>query len=114
MNVETEIKDYVVLLRPRQQSSSSSADSGCHDDTWPLWTYNSVYQRKTHTHNGSNVEPKDRDEVNRREVWELDGWVWDLEAIVVSSIFKFTRKSVVLVMMLLTFDLSFEENAVRW
>jgi len=36
--------------------------------------------------------PKNRDEVNRREVWECDGWVCDLETIGVPSIFMWTRK----------------------
>jgi hypothetical protein len=30
-------------------------------------------------HDSGTGTPKDRDEVKRREVWECDGWVWDLE-----------------------------------
>ena len=39
-----------LATRRRPPSSSSPADSGCHDDAWPLWTYNSAYQRKAHAH----------------------------------------------------------------
>ncbi len=55
--------------------------------------------------------PKDRDEVNRREVYECDGWVCDLEVIGVSSIFKLIRKDADLSRMLPTFDMRCEENA---
>jgi hypothetical protein len=39
--------------------------------------------------------PKDKDEVKRREVWECDGWVWELEGIGAPSIFKVIRKATV-------------------
>jgi hypothetical protein len=38
--------------------------------------------------------PEDRDEVKRREVWECDGWVCDLEVIGESSMFKLIHSSV--------------------
>ncbi len=56
---------------------------------------------------------KDRDEVKRREVWGCDGWVCDLEAMGVSSIFKTLRSVASLVRMLPTLDLRCEENTVR-
>ncbi len=44
--------------------------------------------------------PKDRDEVNRREVCECDGWVCDFEVIGVPSRLRVTRKTTVLTRML--------------
>ncbi len=41
--------------------------------------------------------PKDRDEVNNRDVWECDGWVWEVEAIDAQSRLRLTRKTVVFV-----------------
>ncbi len=41
--------------------------------------------------------PKDRDEVNRREVSECDGWVWERHGEGVSSVFKVIRSVVSLV-----------------
>ncbi len=57
--------------------------------------------------------PKDKDEDNRREVSECDGWVCVCETIVVSSKFRVTRKPAVLVRRLLNFDLRIEENTSR-
>ena len=37
--------------------------------------------------------PKDRDEVKRREVWECEGWVCDLEAIGAPSMFRLIRRA---------------------
>ena len=37
--------------------------------------------------------PKDKDEVNRREVWECDGWECDLEVMGDPSISRIIRKS---------------------
>ena len=53
--------------------------------------------------------PKDRDEVNRREVVECDG---DLESIDTPSIFSVIRNTQTLTRMLSTLDLSCEENSV--
>ena len=41
--------------------------------------------------------PEDRDEVNRREVFECDGWVCDLETIGVPSILRVVRNAAALV-----------------
>ena len=57
--------------------------------------------------------PKDRDEVNRREVWECDGWVCDWEAIGVSSILRLIRNTVVLMRIFPVLDLKCEKNVVR-
>ena len=57
--------------------------------------------------------PKDRDEVNKREVCECDGWVCDLDDTGTSSIFKIIRNTTVLVRMLPSFDLICEEKSVR-
>jgi hypothetical protein len=57
--------------------------------------------------------PKDRDEVKRREVWECEGWVCDLETIGAPSMFKLICKSAALARMWPTFDLNCEENATR-
>ena len=40
--------------------------------------------------------PKDRDEVNRREVSECEGWVWDLDTIGAPSRFRLIRKAAAL------------------
>jgi hypothetical protein len=45
-----------------------------------------------------------RDEVKRRDVWECDGWVCDLEDIGAPSIFNVIRSDTVLLRMLPTFD----------
>ena len=57
--------------------------------------------------------PKKRDDVKSREVWECDGWVYDLEVIGAPSIFKFTRKTAALSRMFPTLDLICEENTER-
>ena len=63
---------------------------------------------------------KDKDEVNRREfqvsVSLCDGWVCDLEAIGVPSIFQLIRGASVLTRMFPTLDLRCEENVVwrKW
>ena len=49
--------------------------------------------------------PKDKDEVNKREVSECDGYVCDLEPVVVPSIFKVIHSVEVLGRMLPTLDL---------
>jgi hypothetical protein len=41
-------------------------------------------------------KPKDKDEVNRREVCECEGWVWDLDAIGAPSRLRLIRKAAVL------------------
>ena len=56
--------------------------------------------------------PKDKDEVNKREVCECDGCVCDLEAIGVPSIFNIIRSAAALTRMLPTLNLSCEEKAL--
>ena len=58
--------------------------------------------------------PKDRDEVNRQEVYECDGLVCDLDVIGVPSKLSVIRKAEALTMLRGTLDLSCEENTVRW
>ncbi len=57
--------------------------------------------------------PKDKDEVNKREVSECDECVCDLETIGVPSIFNVIHSAAVLVRMLPTLDLSCEEKTER-
>jgi hypothetical protein len=56
------------------------------------------------------VTPKDRDEVKRREVWECEGWVCDVEGIGVPSIFKTIHRVTSLTRMFPTLDLGCEEE----
>ncbi len=44
-----------------------------------------IYMSDIHWVDRGTGIPKDRDEVNRREVWECDGWLCDLDMIVVPS-----------------------------
>ena len=67
-------------------------------DEWKRqWKTKKLKLRDLHTsHTVGSVgdwtpTPKNRDEVNRREVGECDGWVCDLEAIGVPSIFNTIR-----------------------
>ncbi len=57
--------------------------------------------------------PKDRDEVNRRDVCECDGWVWVLEVIGAPSILSVIRKSAVLTRVLPTFAFRVVKNDTR-
>ncbi len=57
--------------------------------------------------------PKDRDEFNKREVSECDGWVWELEEIDTPSKFRFTLKADALARMLTHFDFSQQEKPER-
>jgi hypothetical protein len=56
----------------------------------------------------------DKDEFNRREVFECDGWVCVLEVIGVPSRLRLTREVSVLERVLTTFVLNCEENVARW
>ena len=60
--------------------------------------------------------PKDRDEVNRRDVCEWDGLVCVLDVIGVPSILRLTRKAAALARLLPTFPLSYTRNTVlrKW
>ena len=57
--------------------------------------------------------PKDKDEVNTREVCECDGCTCDLETIGVPSIFSVIRSDAALARMLPTLDLRCEEKTER-
>ncbi len=57
--------------------------------------------------------PKDRDEINRPEVYECDGWVSDLEDIGAPSIFRTIRSFVALVRMLSILDLMRENKQAQ-
>ncbi len=58
--------------------------------------------------------PKDRDEINRREVCECDGWVWVLEVIGDPSMLSVICKASVLVRVLPTFVFRVSKNTFRW
>jgi hypothetical protein len=64
--------------------------------------------RNTYTVARGTGTPKDKDEVNRREVCECDGLVCVCETIVAPSIFRVARKAAALARMLPHFDLSWE------
>jgi hypothetical protein len=57
--------------------------------------------------------PTDKDEVNRREVCECDGWVCDLDSIGDPSRLRLIRKAAALARIFPTLDLSTEEKAAR-
>jgi hypothetical protein len=58
--------------------------------------------------------PKDRDEVNRRDVYECDGWLCVLEVIGDPLIFNLIRKVETLVRTSPTFSFRYTENTMRW
>ncbi len=58
--------------------------------------------------------PKDRDEVNRRDVYECDGWVCVLEVIDTPSILSVIRKSTALTRVLSTFVFRVVKNPEWW
>ncbi len=51
--VDIQIKDYVILPRgvtvEKMIGFSSHTRHGCHNDSWPIWTYHSAYKRSVHT-----------------------------------------------------------------
>ncbi len=57
--------------------------------------------------------PKDRDEINRREVCECDGCVCVLEEVGIPQRLRFTRKTTDLVRMFPILDFRWEENTAR-
>ncbi len=57
--------------------------------------------------------PKDRDEVNKQDLYECDVCVCDLDVIGTPSTIRLIHSSASLLKMLSIFDLSFEKNAVR-
>jgi hypothetical protein len=52
-----------------------------------------IYTPHIHWVGRGTGTPKDRDEVNKREVWECDGWVCDLDVMVVPSKLSVIRKA---------------------
>jgi hypothetical protein len=65
-----------------------------------------IYECRTGT-------PKDKDEVNKRELGECEGWVWDLDAIGAPSRLRLMCKTVALTRVRPTLLLNPEEKAVR-
>ncbi len=57
--------------------------------------------------------PKDKDEVNKRDACEWDGWVCERDVIGVSSIFKLTHRAAALPKILPIFTLSCPRKAAR-
>jgi hypothetical protein len=74
-----QIKDYVVQSRENRDHFMME------HKMWP--------GGRQHWVVGGTGKPKDRDEVQRREVWECDGWVCDLEDTGVASIFRLIRSA---------------------
>ncbi len=58
--------------------------------------------------------PKDREEVNKLNVSECDGWVCDFDTTGTSLIFKIIRSVTVLARILTIFYFMWEENVARW
>ena len=58
--------------------------------------------------------PKDKDEFNKREYCECDGWVCDLDMTGEPSIFKMKRRDEDLVKLLTVFALTWLANGTRW
>ncbi len=57
--------------------------------------------------------PKDRDEVNKHDACEWDGWVCERDVIGAPSIFKLTHRDVSLARVLPTFALNYERKTAR-
>jgi hypothetical protein len=51
-----------------------------------------IYTPLRHWVGRGTGRPKDKDEVKRREVWECEGWVWDLDVIDDPSMLRLIRK----------------------
>ena len=68
---------------------------------------------KGNTYIWVSLQWETRSEGKRREVWECEGWVYDLEAIGVSSMFRLILSATSLVRRCPTFDLKCEENTER-
>ena len=75
-----------------------------------------IYASHIHWVGRGTGTPKDRDEVNRRDVCECDGWVCDTEVTDSPSRLRLIRKVEALVKIKLTRDLNIEEKAVwrKW
>ncbi len=73
-----------------------------------------IYTTRIHWVTRGTGTPKDKDELNKREVYECDGWVCDRDTIGVPSIFKVIRNVTVLTRMLSTLPFNCVENTVWW
>ena len=74
---------------------------------WKTKNYSwGIYMPRIHSVGRGTGTPKDRDEVNRRDVCEWDGWVCVLDVIGVPSMLRLTRKAAALARMPPTFALS--------
>ena len=76
-------------------------------------TRRDIYMSRIHWVVWGTGTPKDSDEGKRQEIWECEGWVYDLEAIGVSSMFRLILSATSLVRRCPTFDLKCEENTER-
>ncbi len=73
-----------------------------------------IYSTLTHWVGRGTGTPEDKDEVNKREVCECEGWVWDLDEIVtLTSRLRLIRKTSALARARPTFPLSFCEKTAR-
>ncbi len=70
--------------------------------------------RDLHTSHTLGWIPKNRDEVKKRDVWECEEWVCDREGIGVPSMLRLIHRTVFLLRICPTFDLSCKENTVTW
>jgi hypothetical protein len=68
------------------------------------------YTSRIHWLTRGTGTPKDKDEVNKRDVSECDGWVCVFEVIGSPSVFKLTRRTTVMVRVLPTFSFRVNEN----
>ena len=73
-----------------------------------------IYTSRIHWVARGTGTPKDKDEVNKREVCECDGWVCDLETMGIPSILSVILSATALARMFPTLDLSCEEKVARW
>ncbi len=76
------------------------------------WSWG-IYMSNIHWVARETGTPKERDEVNRRDVCERDGWVCVPEVIVVPSMLRLTLKTEVLTRVLPTSTFVCTENAAR-
>jgi hypothetical protein len=70
------------------------------------------YTSRIHWLTRGTGTPKDKDEVNKRDISECDGWVSVFEVIGSPSVFKLTRRTTVMVRVLPTFSFRVTENAM--
>ncbi len=82
---------------------------------WKAKSYSwGIYTSHIHWVTWGTGTPKDRNEVNKQEVCECDGWVCDLDVTGSPLIFKIIRNATTLARMLPTFDFRCEEKGVWW